>query len=84
MAPCFRKALTVLFVLHVKAVFVRSPFHNGCKPGLSHWGLGLELRRASAEACAVITNALDLAVDGLTSHKEELHVPIPVQVLQAG
>jgi hypothetical protein len=26
------------------------PFHNRCKPGLSHWGRGLELRRASADA----------------------------------
>ena len=35
-----------------EALFIRSPFHNRCKPGLSHWGFGLQLRRASAEACA--------------------------------
>jgi hypothetical protein len=35
-----------------EAVFVRAPFHNRCKPGLSHSGLGLALRRASADACA--------------------------------
>ena len=35
-----------------ESVFVHAPFHNRCKPGLSHWGRGLELRRASAEACA--------------------------------
>ena len=35
-----------------EAVFTRSPFHNCCKPGLSHWGFGLQLRRASSEAHA--------------------------------
>jgi len=24
-----------------EAFFVHSPFHNRCKPGLSHWGFGL-------------------------------------------
>ena len=37
---------------HVESVFIRAPFHNRCKPGLSHHGVGLELRRASSEACA--------------------------------
>jgi hypothetical protein len=32
-------------------IFVHRPFHNRCKPGLSHWGKGLELRRASTDAC---------------------------------
>lgn len=40
-----------MLVRHCESVFVRAPFHNRCKPGLSHWGRGLELRRASAEAC---------------------------------
>lgn len=31
-------------------IFIRSPFHNRCKPGLSHWGVGLELRRAASLA----------------------------------
>ena len=35
-----------------EALFIRSPFHNRCKPGLSHWRFGLQLRRASAEAHA--------------------------------
>src|ERR1700751_2718608 len=26
-------------------VFIHAPFHNRCKPGLSHWGWGLELSR---------------------------------------
>jgi hypothetical protein len=35
---------------HVESLFVRAPFHNRCRPGLSHHGLGLELRQASSEA----------------------------------
>ena len=35
-----------------ETVFVHAPFHKRCKPGLSHWGLGLEFRCASGEACA--------------------------------
>jgi hypothetical protein len=31
--------------------FIQAPFHNRCKPGLSHFGTGLKLRRAAAEAC---------------------------------
>lgn len=34
-----------------ESLFVRAPFHNRCKPGLSHAGSGLDLRRATAEAC---------------------------------
>src|SRR6516165_12010361 len=41
-----------------EAVFIRSPFHNRCKPGLSHWGFGLQLRRASTEACAQFSQLL--------------------------
>lgn len=33
-------------------MFSRAPFHNRCKPGLSHFGTGLNLRRAAAEARA--------------------------------
>jgi len=29
---------------------VHAPFHKRCKPALSHWGLGLELRRATGKA----------------------------------
>jgi hypothetical protein len=35
---------------HVESVFNRAPFHNRCKPGLSHHGVGLELRQASRDA----------------------------------
>ena len=41
-----------------ETVFIRAPFHKRCKPGLSHWGLGLELRRASADACAQFSRVL--------------------------
>ena len=30
-------------------VFLRRPFHNRCKPGLSHFGTGRHLRRAAVE-----------------------------------
>jgi hypothetical protein len=32
---------------HVESVFIRAPFHNRCRPGLSHHGVGLGLRAAS-------------------------------------
>ena len=35
----------------VESIFIRAPFHNRCRPGLSHHGVGLELRRASDNAC---------------------------------
>jgi len=41
-----------------ESVFIHSPFHNRCKPGLSHWGRGLDLRRASAKACAQFSRIL--------------------------
>jgi hypothetical protein len=31
-------------------LFIHAPFHNRCKPGLSDWGKGLELRQAAANA----------------------------------
>jgi hypothetical protein len=36
---------------HVESLFIRAPFHNRCRPGLSHHGVGLELRSASSDAC---------------------------------
>src|SRR3984893_4782976 len=35
---------------HVESLFIRAPFHNRRRPGLSHHGIGLELRQASQEA----------------------------------
>jgi hypothetical protein len=35
---------------HVESVFIRAPFHNRCRPGLSHHGVGLELRKAARDA----------------------------------
>ena len=49
-----------------EAIFVRAPFHNRCKPGLSHWGFGSELRRASAEACLQFGRFLDPAFENRT------------------
>jgi hypothetical protein len=35
---------------HVESIFIRAPFHNRCKPGLSHSGVGFQFRRASEDA----------------------------------
>ena len=37
---------------HVEFIFSRAPFHNRCKPGLSHSGVGFQFRRASNDAYA--------------------------------
>src|SRR5580704_9013056 len=37
---------------HVEFVFSRAPFHNRCKPGHSHNGVGFGFRRASDDAYA--------------------------------
>jgi hypothetical protein len=36
---------------HVEFIFSRAPFHNRCRPGLSHSGVGFQFRRASEDAC---------------------------------
>jgi len=38
------------FRRHVEAIFTRVPFHNRCKPGLSHQRFGLLLKNASNDA----------------------------------
>jgi hypothetical protein len=55
---------------HCESLFIRSPFHNRWKPGLSHWGRGLELRRATAEASAQFCRILA----SFTNGSEELSV----------
>jgi hypothetical protein len=57
-----------------EAVFIRSPFHDRCKPGLSHWGFGLQLRRASTEACAQFSHLL---MSSLEEHKN-VHYDGPI------
>ena len=47
---------------HVELVFSHAPFHNRCKPGLSHSGFGFQLRRASGEACSDLCNMLENSV----------------------
>jgi hypothetical protein len=39
-------------------LFTYAPFCGRCKPGLSHWGMGLELRHAAAKACAQFARVL--------------------------
>jgi hypothetical protein len=62
-----------------ESVFIRAPFHNRCKPGLSHWGWGLELRRASAEACAQFSRLLESS----GSNKEEVPVSRSGSIVEA-
>ena len=50
--PLLPQGADKLIRRHCESLFIRSPFHNRCKPGLSHWGRGLELRQATADACA--------------------------------
>ena len=50
--PLLPRGADKLIRRNCESLFIRSPFHNRCKPGLSHWGRGLELRRATAEASA--------------------------------
>jgi hypothetical protein len=57
---------------HVESVFIRAPFHNRCRPGLSHHGVGLQLRQASSEACTQFGRLLEPPVfgtDGSVCHK---------------
>jgi hypothetical protein len=49
---------------HVESIFIRAPFHNRCKPGHSHHGVGLELRGASCDACAQFCRILGASVSG--------------------
>jgi Protein of unknown function (DUF429) len=51
-------------------VFVHAPFHNRCKPGLSHGKSGRDLRRASAQACTQFSKLLQ----GHASKLEATHV----------
>jgi hypothetical protein len=44
-----------------ESLFIRAPFHNRCKPGLSDWGIGLKLRRATAEARVQFSSILAVA-----------------------
>ena len=46
---------------HVESVFIRAPFHNRCRPGLSHHGVGLELRQASTDASSQFGRLLALS-----------------------
>jgi hypothetical protein len=45
----------------VESLFIRAPFHNRCRPGLSHHGVGLELRQASSDACTQFGRLLALS-----------------------
>jgi hypothetical protein len=49
---------------HVESIFIRAPFQSRCRPGLSHHGVGLELRQASGDACTQFGRFLAPLVPG--------------------
>jgi hypothetical protein len=49
---------------HVDFIFIDAPFHNRCRPGLSHHGLGLELRQASSDASTQFGRLLASSASG--------------------
>lgn len=59
--------------------FIRAPFHNRCKPGLSHWGMGLQLRHATADASAQF---MDLLSDS-TAAPHEAYASYATPVIEA-
>ena len=56
--PLLPKGVNELVRRRCEFLFIRAPFWNRCKPGLSHFGFGLELRRAAAEAGAQFSHLL--------------------------
>jgi hypothetical protein len=52
---------------YVESIFIRAPFHNRCRPGSSHHGVGLELRQASGDACTQFGRILAHPVLGSSS-----------------
>jgi hypothetical protein len=56
--PLLPKDASELIRRRCEVIFIQAPFCNRCKPGLSHWGNGLELRRAAAEARAQFSKLL--------------------------
>lgn len=46
----------------VESLFIRAPFHNRCRPGLSHHGVGLELKQASGDTCTQFSRLLAASV----------------------
>jgi hypothetical protein len=68
--PLLPQGVDKLIRRHCELLFIHSPFHNRCKPGLSHWGRGLELRRATAEAFAQFGRILA----GFASQRDELSI----------
>jgi hypothetical protein len=49
--PILSQGVNELVRRRCEFLFIRAPFWNRCKPGLSHFGFGLNLRRAADEAC---------------------------------
>jgi len=56
--PLLPQGVNELVRRRCEFLFIHAPFCNRGKPGLSHWGIGLELRRAAAEACAQFSQLL--------------------------
>jgi hypothetical protein len=56
--PLLPQGVNELVRRRCEFLFIRALFSKRCKPGLSHFGFGLKLRRAAAEACAQFSNVL--------------------------
>jgi hypothetical protein len=56
--PLLPQGVNELIRRRCEFLFIRAPFSKRCKPGLSHFGFGLRLRRATADACAQFSNVL--------------------------
>lgn len=77
--PLLPRGADMLIRRSCESVFIHTPFHNRCKPGLSHWGWGLELRRASAEACAQFRRLLGSSA----SEKEDVPISRSGSIVEA-
>jgi hypothetical protein len=47
---------------HIESIFIRAPFHNRCRPGLSDCGVGRKFRSASSDACTQFSRILAKSV----------------------
>ena len=59
--PILKRGYTEKHVRAVERLFIRNKFAKRCKPGMSHWGMGLELRKASNCAADVLELSAVLA-----------------------
>lgn len=73
--PLLPQGVNELVRRRCEFLFIRAPFSKRCKPGLSHFGFGLKLRRATADACAQFSNVL---ADSTRQREALVRCPGPV------